>query len=77
MPDLELVGFAVMIIGILIVALSALSSERPDSKIAIGGVIGFIPFGFSNNPQLAKLVFAVSVVIAVAFIILFLKGLLL
>ena len=43
-----LIGFAIVFIG----ALTSLGSGQKDTKVAVGGFIGFIPFGFSNDKRL-------------------------
>ena len=43
-----LIGFAIIVIGIL--GSSAGTGERP--KVAVGGFIGFIPFGFMNDRRM-------------------------
>ena len=41
-----LVGFAIVVIG------SLTGTQKGDTKIAVGGFIGFIPFGFANDKRL-------------------------
>lgn len=44
-----LVGFALVLIGALT---QAFTGGKSDTKVAFGGFIGFIPFGFSNDKRL-------------------------
>ena len=59
-----LIGFALVFIG----ALTSLGSSQKDTKIAVGGFIGFIPFGFGNDK---RLVWALVVLMALALIFFF------
>ena len=43
-----LIGFALVFIG----ALTQVFSGKGDTKIAVGGFVGFIPFGFANDRRL-------------------------
>jgi len=40
-----LVGFAIVVIG------SLTGPQKGDTKVAVGGFIGFIPFGFANDKR--------------------------
>ena len=59
-----LVGFALVFIG----ALTSLGSGQKDTKVAVGGFIGFIPFGFGNDK---RLVWALVVMMALVMIFFF------
>jgi uncharacterized membrane protein len=65
------VGVALILIGFLILIISAFAQK--DMKIAVGGFIGPIPFGWANDPQLLRLILIVSAVIAIAFMVLLLR----
>ena len=43
-----LIGFALVFIG----ALTQAFTGKSDTKVAVGGFIGFIPFGFGNDKRL-------------------------
>jgi uncharacterized membrane protein len=43
---LILIGFAIVFIGTLT------NTNSKDTKVAVGGFIGFIPFGFGNDKNL-------------------------
>ena len=59
-----LIGFALVFIG----AMTGLGSGQKDTKVAVGGFIGFIPFGFGNDK---KMVWALIAMMAVVMIIFF------
>ena len=59
-----LIGFALIFIG----ALTSLGNTQKDTKVVVGGFIGFIPFGFGNDK---KLVWALIVLMGLAMIFFF------
>ena len=60
------IGAVVILIGFALVVIGALSSaSAKDTKVAVGGFIGFIPFGFSNDK---KLLWALIGLIALFFV---------
>ncbi len=61
-------GFLLIIIGIILLSFSA-----GEKKIAVGGFIGPIPFGFANDPQMLKLVWIIVIIMAIIFIALLLR----
>ena len=64
--DIITAGMIIIFIGIIIVIIGALSGVgKGESKFAIGGIIGFIPFGFSNDK---KLFWTMLIVMAILFI---------
>jgi len=71
--DIAAIGFVLIVVGIILVIAASLSGQK-DTKFAVGGIIGIIPFGFGNDPQLVKIAIIISAVIIVAFILLTLKG---
>ena len=47
---LALIGIGFIFLGIVLVIVSSLiSAEKGETKVAVGGIIGFIPFGFAND----------------------------
>ena len=60
------IGTAVILIGFFLVFIASLTGTK-DSKIAIGGFIGFIPFGFANDSKMLWIVGAISFVMFVVF----------
>ena len=63
---LLIIGLVLLLVGFLFIILSAFTgSGKSDLKIAAGGFIGPIPFGFFSSPQM----FWVWVVMIVAFLL--------
>lgn len=72
--NLVTIGIIMILLGFLLVFVGALTGK--DAKVAVGGIIGFLPFGFGNDPQLVKIAIIISAVLAVLFIVMALKGIL-
>ncbi|MBW2975252.1 hypothetical protein KY366_06040 [Candidatus Woesearchaeota archaeon] len=63
MKQLIPIGMMVISIGFMLIFIGALSSAKEGktgSKVAVGGFIGFIPFGFANDKRMLYAVMAVS-----------------
>lgn len=69
---LVMVGLILVIVGVVLVILG--NSSVKDSKIGFGGVIGPFVVGFGNDPQLTKIAIVVSVIMAILFILFFLRA---
>ena len=67
--NLTSIGILIILIGFVLVFLGALTNlNSKDTKIAVGGFIGFIPFGFSNDKRLVwALVFLMGLTLAFFF----------
>ena len=63
-----LIGFALVFIG----AMTQAFTGKSDTKIAVGGFIGFIPFGFGNDK---RMVWALIALMAVALAFFFITNL--
>ncbi|MBL7056076.1 hypothetical protein ISS07_04145 [Candidatus Woesearchaeota archaeon] len=62
-------GILIIFLGIIIVFLgSFLGSEKSNTKVAVGGFWGFIPFGFANDKNMLKIVMALSGLIFLVYI---------
>ncbi len=62
------IGFFVVVVGFAIIMIGAvLGGGNGNAKVAIGGFIGPIPFGFANDPRMLKVVIAISVAIFALF----------
>ena len=64
-------GILLMIIGFVIVFLGVLKGAKETSsrtKVAVGGFIGFIPFGFGNDKNLVWFVTILSLVLFVVWV---------
>ena len=69
MEQLITIGMLVIVIGFIIVFLGILKGAKETSsksKVAVGGFIGFIPFGLGNDK---KLVWFVTILSLVVFLI--------
>lgn len=64
---LIIVGFIVVFIGIFFGAKETTSK----TKVAVGGFIGFIPFGFGNDKSLVLFVTILSIVVFLIWLFLF------
>ncbi len=63
-----LIGFALVFIG----ALTQAFTGKSDTKVAVGGFIGFIPFGFANDKRMMwALIALMGIVLAFFFIMSF------
>jgi len=58
-----LVGFAIVIIG------SLTGPQKGDTKVAVGGFIGFIPFGFANDKRLLFALVGIMAVLVLFFLL--------
>ena len=58
-----LIGFALVFIG----ALTSLGSSQKDTKVAVGGFVGFIPFGFGNDKRMVWAIIGLTTLLAVIF----------
>ena len=64
------IGVLVIFIGFILVFLGALSSSNTkDTKVAVGGFIGFIPFGFANDKRMMGVLIALMAIILVFFFV--------
>jgi len=59
-----LIGFALVFIG----ALTNLGTSQKDTKVAVGGFVGFIPFGFGNDK---KMVWTLVIIMSLLMIFFF------
>lgn len=63
------IGILLIFIGMLFVVIGALTQARADSKVAVGGFIGFIPFGFWNDKRLMWVVIGIMAIFIVFWIL--------
>ncbi len=61
---LILIGFALVFVG------SVIGGTGKGIKVAVGGFLGPIPFGFGNDPQMAKLALGISIAMLLIFLVL-------
>jgi uncharacterized membrane protein len=68
--DLTTIGVLIIFIGIIIIFVGALSNMgKGESKVAVGGFVGFIPFGFANDKKMLWFVIGLSFFIFVLSLI--------
>ena len=73
MENLVLIGFVVIVIGIILILIGSLSGKA-DVKVGIGGFIGPLPFGWANDPKILPWIIALTAIIAIVFLIIVLRG---
>lgn len=72
MEQLISLGVIVILIGFIIVLIGMLQAAKEPSsktKVAVGGFIGFIPFGFGNDKNLVWFAAILSLVLFVIWLI--------
>jgi uncharacterized membrane protein len=66
------IGFALIFIGIFLIIFSSIFfSQQKDSKFAVVGVFGFIPFGISNDKRLLYFSFGLLALFLVLYLVFF------
>lgn len=74
MKNLILIGILIIFIGIITVFIGALTQMKSsDTKVAVGGIIGFIPFGFANDKRLLYFVISLTAILFIFWILYFWK----
>jgi len=71
MKELISVGVIVVLVGMFLILLSILDSTKGSStktKVAIGGLVGFIPFGWSNDKRLLWVSLAITAAMLIFWI---------
>ena len=71
MEQLITIGILLIIVGFFIVffgVFKAANESNAKTKVAVGGFIGFIPFGFGNDKNLVWFVTILSAVIFLVWI---------
>jgi len=64
-------GFIFLFLGIIFIFIGILANqEKTDSKFAVGGIIGFIPFGFGNDKKMLYFAIGLTVALFLFFIML-------
>jgi len=63
-------GLFLIFLGIFLVIVSSfLSAEKGESKVAVGGIVGFIPFGFGNDKRLVWFVIGLTAILFVFWVL--------
>ena len=64
------IGILLIFVGFTIILFGALRNQNDsNTKVAVGGFIGFIPFGFGNDKQMVWFVTIMSVILFVLWFI--------
>lgn len=64
---LPIIGILLILIGIILIFISGFSSTKDSNvKVAAGGFIGFIPFGFFNDK---RMFYALLIFILITYIL--------
>ena len=67
---LALIGIGFIFLGIILIVVSSLiSAEKGETKAAVGGIIGFIPFGFANDKKLLYFVIGLTAIMFFVWIL--------
>ena len=61
-------GIVLIFIGFIVIFVGLSQNSSSNTKVAVGGFIGFIPFGFGNDKNMVYF----SVIVSVALFLLFL-----
>ena len=63
-------GILIIFIGFIIVFTGALSNvKKGDAKFAVGGFVGFIPFGFANDKTMLWILMGFMAISLLFFVI--------
>jgi uncharacterized membrane protein len=64
------IGLILLFVAIAFIAIGSIaSSGKAETKVAVGGVIGFIPFGFANDKKMLWFAMIFTAVLFVFFIL--------
>jgi len=63
-------GLVLIFIGIFLIIISSFSLKE-KTKIAVGGFIGFIPFGFANDKKMLYLLLGFMFLVFIVWIFIF------
>jgi len=73
MNDIMSLGVLIVIIGFIIVFFGSFKNSKGDdastAKIAVGGFIGQIPFGFGNDKNFVQLVTILSIALFIIWLV--------
>jgi len=60
MEKLITLGILFIFVGMLFVIIGSLATQSSNSKVVVGGFIGFISFGFANDRKMLYVVMGLS-----------------
>ncbi|MFQ6010510.1 MAG: hypothetical protein ACE5J7_05340 [Candidatus Aenigmatarchaeota archaeon] len=66
--NIVLIGFILLVLGIALIIIGSILSGKGETKWAVGGFIGPLPFGVGSSMQLAVLVTIIAFVIFILLI---------
>lgn len=68
--NIILLGFVFIIIGIVLLIFGAIGGNSSvKTKIAFGGFIGPIPFGFASEPRMFKFLLSFMIIVLALFVL--------
>ena len=67
MENVAVLGFVLLFIAIILIMIGM--GSRGDTKVAVGGFIGPIPFGWANEPKMLWGILILTAVIAIVFML--------
>ena len=63
-------GIILLFIAIAFIVIGSFASaDKTDAKVAVGGVIGFVPFGFATDKKMLWFVMILTAIVFVSFIL--------
>ena len=68
MENLVVIGFVLLFIAIVLIIIGM--SGKGETKVAVGGFIGPIPFGWANEPKLLWAIITLTAIVAIVFALL-------
>jgi len=69
MNKIVLIGIIFIFIGFLLIFINSLKSEKIETRGAVIGFIGPIPFGFGSDKQMIYFSLIISIIIILSIII--------
>ncbi len=58
-----IIGLSLIMIGVIFIIISSFTSKQENTKVAVGGFIGFIPFGFANDKRMFYILIALILIL--------------
>ena len=68
-PALTALAIILVFAGVILLIVSVLPSDKTDTKWAIGGFIGPIPFGFGSDKKIIYITLAIGIVLFLTSIV--------
>ncbi len=64
------IGILLIFLGFILLFIGSLFGAKTDSKVAVVGLLGPIPFGFGNDKRLFVITLVIAIILMVAWFIL-------